>query len=91
MRFEWDDEKAESNIRKHGVSFIAATKAFDDPHAVELLDEMNSDEEIRFQIIGLADRTLLFVSFTERDGVTRIISARKANARQTRIYHERKG
>lgn len=90
MRFEWDDDKAESNYRKHGVSFIAATKAFDDPDAVELLDEEHSDGEIRFQIIGLANGTLLFVAFTERDGVTRIISARKANARQARIYYERK-
>ena len=91
MRFEWDDEKAESNLLKHGVRFTDAVKAFDDPNALELLDELNSDTEVRFQIIGLTDRTLLFVVFTEREDVTRLISARKANARQTGIYNERKG
>ena len=91
MRFEWDDEKAELNIRKHGIRFSDAVKAFDDPNAIELLDELNSDSEIRFQLIGLTNRTLLFVAFTEREDVTRIISARKANARQTRIYNDRKG
>lgn len=90
MEFEWDPEKAKANFEKHGVSFHEAALAFFDENAVELYDDSNSGEEIRFQIIGLSDRRLLFVAFTERDMRIRIISARKANAKQTAIYNEQK-
>lgn len=90
MEFEWGPEKAKANFEKHGVSFHEAALAFFDENAVELYDDSNSGEEIRFQIIGLSDRRLLFVAFTERDMRIRIISARKANAKQTAIYNEQK-
>ena len=90
MGFEWDEDKAELNYRTHRVRFEDAVRAFDDPNSVELLDELNSDSEIRYQLIGLTDKRLLFVSFTERLDTIRIISARKASVRQIRIYNERK-
>lgn len=90
MRFEWDEAKAEDNYRKHRIRFKDAVKAFGDPNSVELLDVLNSDSEIRFQLIGLTEKTLLFVAFTERDENIRLFSARKATARQIRIYNERK-
>lgn len=90
MEFEWDPEKAKANFEKHGVSFHEAALAFFDENAIELYDDANSKDEIRFQIIGLSDRRLLFVAFTEREMKIRIISARKANAKQTAIYNEQK-
>ena len=88
MEFEWDKEKAEANFRKHGVSFNEAALAFFDENAVELADEINSDEEIRYQIIGISNTRLIFVAYTERNHRVRIIYARNANARHIRIYNE---
>lgn len=88
MEFEWDKEKAVANFKKHGVSFEEAELAFEDENAVEIYDELNSEEEIRFQIIALSSVRLLFVLFTVREEKIRIISARKANAKQAKIYNE---
>jgi uncharacterized DUF497 family protein len=84
--FEWDAEKARSNYHKHGIGFEAATEIFDDPLALEFIDEANHDlGEERILIIG---RTLslqvLTVVYTERGENIRIISARKA----TRAEHD---
>jgi uncharacterized DUF497 family protein len=88
MEFEWDEEKAKLNEQKHGVTFDEAELAFQDENAVELFDELNSDEEIRYQIIALSSTRLLFVAFTVREEKIRIISARKADAKQIKIYNE---
>jgi uncharacterized protein len=88
MEFEWDKEKAIANFKKHGVSFEEAALAFFDENAVELFDEMNSEDEIRYQLIGISNTRLIFVAYTARNEKIRIISARKANAKQIRIYNE---
>ena len=88
MEFEWDKEKANANFKKHGVSFEEAALAFFDENAVELFDELNSEDEIRYQIIGISNTRLIFVAYTARNDKIRIISARKANAKQIRIYNE---
>ena len=88
MEFEWDEEKAKLNAQKHGVTFEETELAFYDENAVILFDDTNSAEEIRYQLIALSPNRLLFVSCTERFERIRIISARKANARHTRIYNE---
>ncbi|MGB7070231.1 MAG: BrnT family toxin [Pyrinomonadaceae bacterium] len=88
MEFEWDPRKAYSNFEKHGVSFDEASLAFFDPNAVELFDELNSDEEIRFQLVGISAVRLLFVGYTVHYDRIRIITARKANARQVKYYNE---
>lgn len=87
MRFEWDDEKALSNIEKHGVSFGEATEVFYDPNALEDYDVDHSTEEVRFFIIGLSSRRLLYVIYAERKGdLVRIISARRADRAEQEIY-----
>jgi len=88
MEFEWHKEKAVANFKKHEVSFEEAALAFFDENAVELFDEMNSEDEIRYQLIGISNTRLLFVAYTVRSEKIRIISARKANARQIEIYDE---
>ncbi len=88
MEFEWDKEKAKANYRKHGVSFQEAALAFFDENAIELFEDSNSHEEIRYQLIGISQARLIFVAYTARDEKIRIISARKANAKQIKIYNE---
>jgi len=88
MEFEWDEDKNAENIKKHGVNFNEAELAFQDENAVELYDELNSDGETRYQIIALSPSRLLFVAFTVRKEIIRIISARKANQRQVKIYND---
>lgn len=76
MIFEWDAGKAKINLEKHGVSFEEAQTAFDDANAVDALDETHSGDEIRYNLIGLTKRGLLFVVYAEReDTVIRLISA----------------
>jgi uncharacterized protein len=87
MKFEWDDDKAQANVEKHGVSFGEATEVFYDPDALEGYDADHSDDEARFFIIGLSSRRLLFVVYAEREGdVIRIISARKAVRKERESY-----
>jgi uncharacterized DUF497 family protein len=80
MIFDWDDTKAESNRKKHGVSFAEAATAFSDPHAIEVFDGKNSDKEERWILVGLSAKSqVLLVVFVEREEETiRIVSARKA-------------
>ena len=91
--FEWDDEKAASNFRKHGVRFEIASKVFDDPLAKSAQDRVVNGE-CRWQTIGMAQGRLLKVAHTVRDDenteIIRIISARHAEPRERRGY-ERDG
>ncbi len=91
MEFEWDPQNAVANVEKHGVTFDEASLAFSDPNGVEFLDELNSDEEMRFQLIGSSETRLLFVGYTVRDDRVRIITAREANAKLTKYYNEQNG
>lgn len=85
--FEWSPSKALINEQKHGVSFEEAQTVFDDSLALIFDDEAHSIEEIREIIIGhSAQNRLLLVSFTERNGRIRIISARRATPRERRDY-----
>lgn len=88
--FEWSDEKAASNLRKHGVSFEEAETAFRDPFARIRPDELHSEDEPRELLIGYANRRrLLIVYFIERVyRIVRIISARLANRQERRDYEE---
>jgi uncharacterized DUF497 family protein len=85
-KFEWDPEKERDNIIKHGISFEIAEAVFDDPLCIERHDDDSSDEEDRWQMMGVAGN-VLFVVFTERGDSTRIISARVAEPFERRIYH----
>jgi uncharacterized protein len=89
VRFEWSDAKADSNSKKHGVSFGLAVTVFDDPYALIAPDRKHSVAEAREWIIGEADTGILVVIFTRRvEGVIRIISARPANRRERKLYEE---
>lgn len=77
--FEWDDDKAQANWSAHGVSFDLAKTVFDDPFAIERLDNREDYGEERFVMIGMAEGTvLLFLAYTECEERIRIISARRA-------------
>lgn len=91
MIFDWDDTKAESNKKKHGVSFAEAATAFSDPNAIEFLDEDSLDKEDRWILVGLSSKTrVLLVVFVEKDESSiRIISARKAVKDETDQYFAR--
>jgi uncharacterized DUF497 family protein len=90
LRFEWDENKAKSNTYKYGVAFEKASSVFADPLAAIFDDETHSTHEPREIIIGhSAEGRLLIVSYTERDGAVRIISAREATKRERSDYEQR--
>jgi len=90
MEFEWDADKAASNLDKHGVSFAEAMTVFGDPLELTIADPNHSESEFRFLSIGLsALGHLLVVAYTEREGRTRIINARKATSREQKQYESK--
>jgi uncharacterized DUF497 family protein len=92
VEFEWDEDKAASNQKKHRVTFEEAATVFADPLAAIFDDEAHSEEEQREIIIGHSDENrLLLVSFTERAGAVRIISARRATKKERQDYEENQG
>lgn len=86
--FEWDDAKAAQNYADHGVSFEAAKAVFNDPFAVERVDDRLDYDEDRYNILGMVDGHVLYVAYTLRNGTIRIISARGAEPHERRRYHE---
>jgi uncharacterized DUF497 family protein len=89
MDFEWDDAKAESNERKHGVSFTEAMTVFADPLSITGYDPRHADDEDRFLSMGTSvDGRLLVVSHTDRGETVRIISARVATRRERKDYED---
>jgi uncharacterized DUF497 family protein len=85
--FEWDDEKADANLRKHQVSFQEGATVFDDPDVMIEPDPLHSHDEDRIFATGFsaASRVLLVVS-TERQERIRLISVRKATLEERRKY-----
>jgi uncharacterized DUF497 family protein len=77
--FEWDADKAEANLRKHGIAFEAARRVFEDDFAVERPDADLPYGEMRFVITGMVDGRLLRVVYTERNNRIRIISAQQSD------------
>lgn len=92
MEFEWDPKKATENQRKHRISFEEAITAFDDPFALIAPDEKHSKGEHREWLIGEAEPGVLVIVFTMRESrtKTRLISARKANRKERKLYEEAK-
>lgn len=87
MNYEWDPNKARSNYKKHGVRFADAVGVFEDENAITIHDEHGSED--RSITIGRDFLSrILVVVYTFRDIVIRIISARKATARERRMYEE---
>jgi len=77
-RFAWDNGKAASNWRAHGVTFDQAAKAIGDPFAIEWIDDRETYGEERISLLGMCDGVILHVTYTERGDRLRIISARRA-------------
>lgn len=89
--FEWDDNKAKTNLKKHGVSFEEAQSVFLDENARIIPDPDHSEEEDRFIILGLSLNMKLLVvchCYRDKDKILRIISARRATKKETGHYQE---
>jgi uncharacterized DUF497 family protein len=84
--FEWDDTKAAANLDKHGISFEEATFAFDDPEALDYVDESELYPEIRYKLVGRVESKVLVVIYTPRAPRIRIISAREADQHERSDY-----
>jgi len=93
LKFDWDQGKAGSNLRKHKVGFDEASTVFADPLARIFYDQDHSTDETREIIVGHSVLgRLLLVSFTERDrDLVRIISARAATRNERKSYEENQG
>lgn len=93
MEFEWNERKNRTNIIKHGISFQEAQEVFNDPKLLTYVDDRFNYEEIRELSIGqlfLPEQPVIviLVVHTDRNGVTRIISARRANKKERRRYEQ---
>ena len=92
--FEWDRNKADTNLLKHKISFEGATSVFRDKKAISISDEEHSDLEERWLTIGMDEitRTLVvihtYISIDENNCTIRVISARKATKKEKKIYKE---
>jgi uncharacterized DUF497 family protein len=89
MSFEWDDDKAQRNLVKHGVSFDEAATAFLDPLSITIADPKHSQGEHRYVLLGQATsgRTVV-VAHADRGGSIRLINARLTTPRERRAYEE---
>lgn len=93
IRFEWDKNKNETNIKKHGISFSEASSVFYDPEAIVFDDPDHSEDEERFIIMGISNRANLLMvchCYRDKDKVIRLISARKATKSEEKDYVELK-
>lgn len=89
MDFEWDETKALSNEKKHGVSFIEAAEVFGDDHSSCVHDPDHSSDEDRYLLFGVSSKgNFLVVSYTERSDTVRIISARRMTSQERRAYEQ---
>ena len=89
LQFEWDDRKAAANQKKHGVSFEEARTVFLDEQARLIDDPDHSEDEERFVMLGLSSALRLLLvchCYRSDDGKIRLISARKATARESKSY-----
>ena len=89
LSFEWDEEKAKANLKKHRVGFDDATTVFNDPFSVTIHDPEHSVDEQRYIEIGSSDKGhVLVVVYTERGSNIRIVSCRKAAPSERKFYEE---
>lgn len=91
VKFEWDENKNQANIKKHGISFEEAVTVFKDNSALILNDEIHSTDEDRFIIIGFSYKLNILVvchCYRQNETVIRIISARKSTKTERNVYLE---
>ncbi len=87
MHFEWDEDKNQLNLKKHGIDFETAMLVFNDLQRIEIYDTEHSIYEDRYNTIGMIN-DVLFVVYTERKQNIRLISARLANKTERSIYYD---
>lgn len=87
LTFEWDEDKAQRNLDKHGITFAGALAVFQDPRRIERSDLRWDYGEERVQVIGQSKGRVLFVVYTRRGDVIRLISARRANRNERKAYN----
>ena len=88
FEFDWDEDKAESNLDKHGVGFPRAAEVFNDPQRLDEATSRPEHGELRRKVIGRVGQLMVCVIYTDRDGVRRIISARRASRREREDYRQ---
>lgn len=90
LNFEWDEEKAAANLKKHRLSFDEAKTVFGDPFAITINDSLHSVGERRFIDIGRSETgKILVVSYTQRGRRIRLINCRAATKAERRTYEEK--
>ena len=90
VEFDWDDDKAAGNLKKHGVSFEEGATIFNDPEIATIFDPDHSKDEERFISIGVSIQgNLLVIVHTERDERIRLISCRKATNIERKVYENK--
>jgi len=94
MKFEWDVNKEQINIKKHKVTFEQASYVFSDPFSLSMYDPDHSENEDRYILIGKSqNEVILTVVHTFRDSngfeIVRVISARKATKKESKTYQKR--
>jgi uncharacterized protein len=89
MDFEWDEEKAASNLAKHGFTFFGAARVFADPARLVIDASRAQDGERRSKAVGRVGERVFTVVFTMRGETVRLISARPSNSQERRLYGDR--
>lgn len=92
LEFTWDETKARSNAKKHGVSFAEAQSAFSDERARVIDDPDHSDDEDRFILLGMSAKPRILIvvyAYRDREAHIRIISARKAMPQERALYNQK--
>ncbi len=82
--FEYDDDKSQANLIKHGIDFLDAQALWQDPDLLEI--QARSDDEPRFLVIGLIDSKHWSAVVTYRNGTVRLISVRRSRKREVELY-----
>lgn len=84
MEFEYDTRKSEKNAKKHGIDFVEAQKLWDDPDLIEI--PARTEDEPRYLVVGVIDKTHWSGIITYRNSTVRIISIRRARDEEVVIY-----
>ncbi|MCP4667131.1 MAG: BrnT family toxin [Deltaproteobacteria bacterium] len=93
LRFEWDERKQKTNLKKHGISFDEARTVFFDENAIQFFDPDHSEDEDRFILLGISFKHRIIVvchCFRAHETVVRIISARKGDRDEEDAYWRRR-
>ena len=90
MKYEFDPDKAQTNLAKHGIAF-SDVERFDWDNALVIIDDREDYGETRYRALGVIDGTLCALVFTDREDATRIISLRRASTKERRSYGKQKG